>query len=88
MSSGKKEEIVSFKADSHLIKALNRVPNRSEFIRTAVLAALGNLCPLCNGTGILTPGQKDHWDRFARNHKLVECRKCHATYLKCEADRT
>jgi uncharacterized protein with PIN domain len=83
MAHNKKEEIISFKADYRLSEALKTVPNRSEFIRTAILAALKNLCPLCNGTGILTPEQQSHWENFAENHKLVECKKCHSTYLKC-----
>src|SRR5690606_41925285 len=48
------------------------IPNRSEFIRTAILSALQGTCPLCRGTGILTPDQRLHWEEFARSHRSEE----------------
>ena len=48
-----KTEIVTFKADESLLVAMEGIPNRSEFIRDAVSAALESVCPLCSGTGIL-----------------------------------
>ena len=59
------------------------VPNRSAFIRAAVLAALDSSCPLCNGTGILTPNQKKHWLEFTRDHLVRECAECHELHLVC-----
>ena len=59
------------------------IPNRSEFIRAAVLTALDNLCPLCKGTGILLPNQKNHWNEFAKHHHVEECETCHAVHLVC-----
>jgi len=76
--------IVSFKADPALLEAMQGLPNRSEFIRAAVLAALDGACPLCRGTGILTPAQRTHWDAFARNHRVRECDDCHELHLVCE----
>jgi len=78
-----KQEVITFKADKALRAALRGVPNRSEFIRAAVLAALDGACPLCQGTGILTPDQKRHWQRFARGHAVQECEQCHALHLVC-----
>lgn len=51
MIGKKKEEIVTFKADLRLAEELKRLPNKSEFIRQALLRALGNECPLCHGAG-------------------------------------
>ncbi len=82
----KKQEIVTFKVDEPLLAAMNGIPNRSEFIRAAILAALDSVCPLCKGNGILTPDQRRHWDRFAKHHALAECEDCHAMHLVCEAD--
>jgi len=79
-----KQEVITFKADKALRAALRGVPNRSEFIRAAVLAALDGVCPLCQGTGILTPDQKKHWRRFARSHAVHECEQCHALHLVCD----
>jgi hypothetical protein len=68
------------------MELLHGVRNRSEFIRTAILAALDGACPLCKGTGVLTPKQREHWLDFARDHAVKECDECHELHLICEAD--
>ena len=83
MKQNKKEGIITFKADDELTDAMAGIPNRSEFIRTAILTALDSSCPLCRGTGILTPTQKLHWERFSRTHTVKECETCHAYHLVC-----
>ena len=42
-----------------------------------------SVCPVCKGSGILTPNQKRHWDAFAHDHKLKECADCHEFSLVC-----
>jgi metal-responsive CopG/Arc/MetJ family transcriptional regulator len=81
----KAAEIITFKADEALLDALRGVHNRSEFIRSAILAALDSACPLCKGTGVLTPNQKEHWELFSREHRLEECGTCHEMHLICAA---
>ncbi len=76
-------EIITFKGDAALVEAMKGVPNRSEFIRAAILAALDGACPLCKGTGILTPGQRRHWKAFAADHAVTECGECHAIHVVC-----
>jgi hypothetical protein len=78
-----KQAIVTFKAEQALAEALRAIPNRSAFIRAAVLAALDNVCPLCHGTGILSPDQKRHWEKFAESHRVAECDECHEWHLIC-----
>jgi len=78
-----KSEIITFKADESLLGAMRGIPNRSEFIRNAVLAALDSSCPLCKGTGILTPNQRRHWKDFTADHFVEECGKCHELHLVC-----
>jgi len=78
------ECVITFKADATLMAAMKRIPNRSEFIRAAILAALDSHCPLCGGTGVLTPRQKTHWEIFAKHHLLRECQDCHEVHLVCE----
>jgi hypothetical protein len=85
-SPRKKQEIITFKVDEPLLEAMNGIPNRSEFIRAAILSALDSVCPLCKGSGILTPDQKRHWLEFTAHHALEECEDCHAVHLVCEAD--
>lgn len=85
MSNGK-DEIITFKVDKRLSEAMEGIPNRSQFIRSAIMAALDGKCPLCKGSGILTLEQKKHWEIFARNHSVRECEDCHAYHLVCEAE--
>ncbi len=79
-----KSDIISFKVDHELMELLKHVDNRSEFIRSAVLAALDNTCPLCNGSGTLQAHQRRHWDQLASSHPLAECRRCHETVFTCD----
>ncbi len=52
-----KQQIITFKAEEALVEAMGDIPNRSEFIRSAILAALEGVCPLCHGTGVLSTHQ-------------------------------
>jgi hypothetical protein len=79
-----KHEIITFKADASLLEAMKDIPNRSEFIRNAILAALDSACPLCSGTGVLSPSQKEHLSDFLRDHSLQECEKCHDLRFVCD----
>jgi hypothetical protein len=86
MTEQRKQEIITFKVDEALRQAMKGVQNRSEFIRSAILAALDSACPLCKGSGILTPDQRKHWQSFAESHPLRECDDCHAMHLVCSAE--
>lgn len=79
-----KTDLVSFKVEAALAERIDRMPNKSEFIRNAILAALDNTCPLCQGTGVLSPEQRAHWDRFTAHHHVERCSDCQAVYLSCE----
>jgi hypothetical protein len=82
--STRKQEIITFKVDEKLAEELKDLPNRSEFIRTAILSALENICPLCRGTGHLTPAQKAHWDSFLDTHKIEKCDDCQGLQIVCD----
>ena len=88
MNKGKKASIITFKADESLQNALDNIPNRSAFIREAILTALDNICPLCQGNGILTPAQKKHWHVFEQHHHVEKCGDCQAPYIMCSLDNT
>jgi hypothetical protein len=77
-------ETITFKADGELAKLLSAMPNRSEFIRGAVLNALENTCPLCLGSGIITPQQKKHWEAFLAHHHMEKCGECNAVHIVCD----
>ena len=80
----RKEEVITFKAGEDLAGALAGMPNKSDFIRRAVLTALGNACPVCNGTGSLTSSQVRHWEEFAAHHHVETCADCHEPHLVCD----
>ncbi|MBW1820039.1 MAG: hypothetical protein JRJ60_23105 [Deltaproteobacteria bacterium] len=61
----KKQNIITFKVDKTLMEVIRDIPNRSQFIRAAIVSALGSVCPVCDGAGMLTPNQKRHWDDFS-----------------------
>jgi hypothetical protein len=80
----RKEEVVTFKVDEELARALGNMPNKSDFIRRAILTALGNACPVCSGTGSLTVSQMQHWEEFAAHHHVETCTDCDETRLVCD----
>jgi len=82
----RKEQVITLKVDRSLLAAMRGVPNRSRFIRDAILAALENTCPLCMGTGMLTPQQMRHWEAFSEAHPMRECPDCHEMHLICSQD--
>jgi len=82
----RRSEVVTFKADDALLDSMKGIRNRSEFIRSAILNALENVCPLCKGTGVLSPTQKEHWEAFSQRHAVQECSDCHELHLICSAE--
>lgn len=80
-----KQQIITFKADPALVRAMERIPNRSEFIRAAILSALEETCPVCQGTGRLRPSQRSHWREFTRTHTVETCEECHEGRILCHA---
>jgi len=79
------KHIITFKADQALVEAMEGVTNRSEFIRAAILAALDGACPLCHGTGVLSPRQRQHWSEFSATHAVETCGDCHEPRIVCKA---
>lgn len=78
-------EVITFKADKELLDAMEGISNRSAFIRQAILTALDSTCPVCSGTGVLTPSQQEHWGEFAERHHLEKCDTCREVHLVCDA---
>lgn len=82
----RKEQVITLKVDRPLLEAMRGIPNRSRFIRDAILAALDGVCPLCMGTGMLSPRQREHWRAFAETHAVRKCPHCHELHLTCQGD--
>ena len=79
-----KERVVTFKAGERLAGALERLPNKSEFIRRAIESALSGACPLCAGSGHLSSEQQRHLQEFLISHQLEKCDECHALHFVCQ----
>jgi hypothetical protein len=77
-------EVITFKADRDLLEAMEGIANRSAFIRQAILAALDSTCPVCSGTGVLTPSQQSHWSEFMQHHRIEKCTRCSEIHLVCD----
>lgn len=78
-------QTITFKADPALVEAMEGIVNRSQFIRAAILAALDGVCPMCNGTCVLSPNQRRHWHELSRTHSVQTCRHCHEQTIVCNA---
>jgi hypothetical protein len=79
-----KSDLITFKVEHSLAEQIDRLPNKSEFIRKALLRALSDTCPLCQGRGVLSLEQAEHWKRFTAHHSVETCSDCRAVYLSCE----
>ncbi len=72
--------VVSFRVDSHLANVLNKVPDKSSFIRDVILRCFYETCPLCLGRGIL-PEELSVWAaRQLKDEKSVACVCCRYEY--------
>src|SRR6476659_4391606 len=63
-----KTAVVAFKVEEELADLLNKLPNKSAFIRKAIEAQLGMACPLCNGKGVVPRGVHDHYAPLIKQH--------------------
>ena len=71
-----KKNIVAFKVEDDLAEFLNNLPNKSDFIRKAILAQFGMTCPLCTGSGVVPRGVHDHYKPVLESHTKRPCEKC------------
>jgi hypothetical protein len=53
--------MVTFKVERQLAEFLNKLPNKSNFIRRSIAVQLGIDCPLCRGTGVVARAVHDHF---------------------------
>jgi hypothetical protein len=75
----KPKTVVAFKVEAELADLLNKLPNKSAFIRKAIAAQLGVACPLCRGKGVVPRGMHDHFAPFIAEHSSRACDGCGGT---------
>ena len=81
-----KTAVVAFKVEKELADLLNKLPNKSAFIRKAIAAQLGVACPLCQGKGMVPRGVHDHFAPLLAQFKARSCDGCgHELDLPLEA---
>jgi len=68
--------VVSFRVDAHLAEMLARLPDKSSFIREAVLKRFYDVCPLCQGRGVLPGLVAGWWTRRVAETNPRKCRCC------------
>jgi hypothetical protein len=71
-----KTAVVAFKVEEELAELLNKLPNKSAFIRKAIAAQLGMACPLCNGAGVVPRGVHDHYAPLLAELRSRSCDGC------------
>jgi hypothetical protein len=71
-----KTTVVAFKVEDELAELLNKLPNKSAFIRKAIAAQLGVACPLCQGQGVVPRGVHDHYAPLLAQFNSRHCDGC------------
>jgi hypothetical protein len=71
-----KTQIVAFKVEQELAEFLDKLPNKSAFIRKAIVAHLGMACPLCAGSGVVLPGVHEHYAPVIAKNNIRKCDSC------------
>ena len=72
-----KQTVVSFRVDHHLAEVLNRLPDKSAFIREAILRRFHTVCPFCQGRGVMPKVIADWLGGRIPDSDVVECQCCH-----------
>src|SRR5262245_66574793 len=71
-----KTEVVAFKVEAELADFLNKLPNKSAFIRKAIAAQMSMACPLCNGSGQVSRWVHDHYAPLIAKWNSQHCAGC------------
>lgn len=71
-----KTAVVAFKVEEELAEFLNELPNKSAFIRKAIVAQMSMACPLCHGSGQVSRWIHDHYLPLLASWANRECEGC------------
>jgi hypothetical protein len=71
-----KTAVVAFKVEEELADFLNKLPNKSAFIRKAIAAQMSMACPLCAGSGQVSRWAHDNYAPLIAQWKQRACDGC------------
>src|SRR5438874_11906645 len=71
-----KTAVVAFKVEAELAEFLNKLPNKSAFIRKSIFAQMKMACPLCNGSGVVSRGVHNHFAPLIDQFSSRNCDSC------------
>jgi hypothetical protein len=71
-----KAKLVAFKVEEELADFLNKLPNKSAFIRKAIAAQMSMACPLCSGSGQVSRWSHDHYAPLLASWVSKSCDGC------------
>jgi hypothetical protein len=57
----RRPRLVRVRLDEEVVALLDLLPNKSEYIRRAILANAERTCPLCGGRRVVAPGVGEHF---------------------------
>jgi hypothetical protein len=72
--------VFAFRADPEMVKLLSAMPNASDFIRKAISRSIEEPCPVCVGSGLVSPGFRDQLERLGGHFLLRRCSCCATEY--------
>src|ERR1700676_1424522 len=72
----KTDVVGAFKGEPALAELLDKLPNKSAFIRKAIAAQLGAGCPLCHGKGVVPRGVYEHYTPLLAQFNSRNCDSC------------
>ncbi|MCG3135001.1 MAG: hypothetical protein HMLKMBBP_02494 [Planctomycetes bacterium] len=82
-----KSVVVTFRVDSHLAEALDRIPDKSAFIREALVNRLHEPCPACNGTGRVDCDAAEWLAGVLRENGATNCECCGTAFAPKKSAR-
>jgi hypothetical protein len=71
-----KSVVVAFKVGEELAELLYALPNRSAFIREAILRRLSLPCPLCDGSGVVPRALHEQYALLVESFRSRPCEGC------------
>jgi hypothetical protein len=71
-----KQRVVTFKVEEGLAAFLDDLPNKSDFIRKALLSSLLEPCPVCHGTGSVPRSLRRELEHMFHKREFVPCSVC------------